>query len=125
MITKYNLRDYSAPILRVGMAIVFLWFGFSQIKSPENWIGFLPSWTAYLFLPGASIVFINGIFEVIFGSLLVLGLFTRVSAFLLSLHLFVITLSLNGPTAVRDLGLTIATLAVLFRGRDQFCLDRN
>ena len=37
-----KIKKYSPVILRFGLAIVFLWFGFSQLKNPEPWTGLLP-----------------------------------------------------------------------------------
>ncbi len=55
----------------------------------------------------------NGIFEVVLGTLLAMGFFVRIIAFILALHLIPIALDFGFvPTGVRDLGLSIATLAL-------------
>jgi len=36
-------KKYSPVILRFGLAIVFLWFGFSQLKNPDSWTSLLPA----------------------------------------------------------------------------------
>lgn len=101
-------------ILRLGLATIFLWFGFSQLVDGLSWVGFVPSWAVALFsLPPAMLVLINGALEVILGSLLALGLFVRPAALILGFHLFIITIEI-GATAigVRDFGLTAATFAL-------------
>jgi len=116
-----RIKKYSPVVLRFGLAIVFLWFGFSQLKNPDAWTRLLP---AFL---NSSIVFIylNGTFEIIFATLLLLGLFTRTVSFLLGLHLISIVFALGyGAIAVRDLGLAIAAFSVFLHGADEFCLDR-
>ena len=37
-----NLEKSGPVILRVGLALVFLWFGSSQLFSPTQWTSFLP-----------------------------------------------------------------------------------
>ncbi|MFZ2167500.1 MAG: DoxX family protein [Minisyncoccia bacterium] len=101
-------------VLRLGLAGVFLWFGFSQLIDGISWVSWVPEWAVnVIHLPPAMIVLANGLFEVIFGTLLALGLWTRFAAFVLALHLVVIAFDI-GLTAigVRDFGLTLATLAL-------------
>ena len=119
----YPLKKYAPFILRIGISLVFFWFGFSQLFFPQEWVGFLPSWLDSLPLSQTSFILINGSFELLFGFFLLLGLFTRLSALLLALHLFGIVVSLGYTAiAVRDFGLAIATLSIFFRGDDDFCL---
>ena len=73
-----------------------------------------------------SIVMANGIFEVIFGTLLGLGIFTRIVAIILAVHLISITFSLGyGETAVRDFGLAMATASIALGGADIWSLERK
>lgn len=112
-IQQNNLGIY---LLRFGLALMFLWFGFSQIFDSLNWVGFVPSWAADLLnIPPAFIVLMNGSFEVIAGILLAAGLFVRPVAVLLAIHLAVITFEIGlSPIGVRDFGLTVATLSLAF-----------
>lgn len=101
-------------ILRLGLAAVFLWFGFSQLFDGLAWVGWVPAWAvAVIHLPPAMIVLANGLVEVVLGTLLATGLLVRIVATLLALHLAVITFDI-GLTAigVRDFGLTLATIAL-------------
>lgn len=103
-------------ILRVGLAVLFLWFGFSQLFDGIHWVSWVPEWAVALFhIPPAMIVLANGALEVIGGTLLAFGIWVRPVAILLSIHLAVITIEI-GVTAigVRDFGLTCATLALAF-----------
>ncbi len=115
-----KLKKYSPVVLRFGLAIVFLWFGFSQLKNPELWTGLLPGFLN----ASVSFIYLNAIFEIIFAFLLMVGLFTRIVSFILGLHLIGIIFSLGyGAVAVRDVGLAIATFSIFLHGADEFCLD--
>ena len=102
--------------LRLGLAAVYLWFGFSQLFDSINWVGWVPVWAVELFnLPPAMIVLLNGSLEVILGSLLAVGLLVRPVAFILAAHLAVITYDIGfSAIGVRDFGLTASTLALAF-----------
>lgn len=115
--------EYGKIILRISLALVFLWFGISQISSPSDWVSFVPD---YLASSSRAIVLANGFFESILGVMLLLGLYTRFSSIVLSAHLFIIALSMGFTAiAVRDFGLALATLSIFFLGADKFCLDRK
>jgi uncharacterized membrane protein YphA (DoxX/SURF4 family) len=107
-----NTQNFGITLLRIALAFVFLWFGFSQISDAALWTSFVPPWTSAIASAG-TMVYLNGIFEVITGSLLALGI-----------HLIVISASL-GFTAigVRDFGLGFATIALALIGTDRFALS--
>lgn len=121
-----KLSTLSPVVLRIGIALVFLWFGASQLSDPSSWIGFVPD--SVLSMSGLSVitlVYLNGAFEVVLGTALFFGLFTRLTALLLALHMFDITYIVGFDSiGVRDFGLSIATLAIFLQGADWFTLDR-
>lgn len=124
-LTEENLVNFSKLLLRYGMAIVFLWFGFSQLHNPSPWITFLPSWVTMMPISENHFVQLNGLFEVIAAALLLIGAYVRISALLLGLHLFGIALSIGiTSTGVRDFGLAIASLALAGFGAGNFSVDR-
>lgn len=103
-------------ILRLGLAVVILWFGYSQLVDTIAWISWVPDWSVQLFhIPPAMIVLLNGLFEVIAGTLLAMNIFMRPVTILLALHMAFITFDI-GLTAigVRDLGLATALTALAF-----------
>lgn len=133
-------RRYAPLVLRLGLGLVFLWFGVGQLINPESFLGYVPQWlhphgpemvhehpaqwmhslqvTPHIIIMG------NGIFETVFGTLLLLGLFTRISSLLLGIHLVGIMLGLGyNDIAVRDFGLMLATFSVSLQGPDKWCLD--
>lgn len=103
-------------ILRLGLAIVFLWFGFSQLFDGINWVSWVPEWAVNLLnIPPAMIVLLNGSFEVVAGALLALNIYTRWVALALAIHLFVLVIEIGlTPIGMRDFGLMMATLALVF-----------
>ncbi|MBI5390232.1 DoxX family protein [Candidatus Woesearchaeota archaeon] len=118
-----KMQTYAPTLLRIGMSLVFLWFGINQVLNPTNFLGYLPDfWFTSLW--ARSIIMANGAFEIVFGGMLLAGLWTRIAAALLSMHLLVITIELGyGDVAVRDFGLAMATIAIALWGEDPWCLD--
>ena len=118
------MQKYAPVILRIGLSLVFLWFGISQLSDPNSWIGILPQWTAGLAFPQVTFIYLNGGTEVLFGTLLLVGFFTRIAALILALHLIGIIASVGySDIAVRDFGLMCATFSVFLHGPDFFALD--
>lgn len=101
-------------LLRLGLAGVFLWFGFSQLLDSLSWVGVVPEIAVnILHIPPAMIVMVNGIFEIILGALLAMGFFVRIIPFIFAIHLIPIAISFGlTATAVRDFGLIIACLSL-------------
>lgn len=119
-------KEYSPLVLRIGIGIVFLWFGLTNIFNPQTLIGYLPKFVQTLPIEPLSILLLTGIFEVVFGVFLIIGLFTRLSSLLLFLHLVVIIIGIGyNDVAVRDFGLALATLAIFLHGPDKWCLDNR
>ncbi len=119
-------EQYGLSFLRIGMSLVFFYFGYKQVSSPENWVGFLPDAITTAMSTPEAFVIANGVFELIFGAMLLLGIFTLMSALLLGLHLVGITLEIGlTNTGVRDFGLAVATLAIAMLGPDRLCLEHK
>jgi uncharacterized membrane protein YphA (DoxX/SURF4 family) len=119
-------RTIAPVILRIGLALVFLWFGWQQLSDTALWTGLIPPfYTDLSGLSAVTFVLINGWFEIIFGILLLLGIFTRVTAFLLALHMLHITFTVgyNG-VGVRDFGLAMGIISVFLQGPDRWCLEK-
>lgn len=109
-------QEFGLHLLRLGLAAVFLWFGFSQLMDGIHWVTIVPDWAvSFLHLPPAMIVLLNGSFEVIMATLLAMGFFVRITSLVLALHLLLIAFDFGfTATGIRDLGLVIATLALSF-----------
>ena len=118
-----NTQNFGITLLRIALAFVFLWFGFSQISDAAMWTSYVPTWATAIASAG-TMVYLNGAFEIVAGSLLALGIFPRFISAILGLHLIIISSSL-GFTAigVRDFGLGFATIALAFLGVDRFAVS--
>ena len=119
------MKKYSPTVLRIGIALVFLWFGTAQIIDPSGWTSYIPEGIVGIFsLSALKLVYLNGLFEIVFASALLLGYFTRVSALLLALHMIDITYVVGfDAVGVRDFGLAVAAIAVFMNGTDYLSLD--
>ncbi len=107
-------QEIGMHLLRLSLAGVFLYFGFSQLFDSLNWVNVVPEWAVNLIsLPPAIIVMANGIMEIILGGLLAMGFFVRIISVILGLHLIPIALSFGfSATAMRDLGLALSIFAL-------------
>ena len=119
------MKELAPVVLRIGMAIVFLWFGTQQLLHTSMWVGLIPALlTKVSGLTSSTLVHFNGAFEIVFGLAVLIGYQTRVAALFLGLHLLTITLDVGyGAIGVRDFGLSIASLAVALYGAGGFSLD--
>ena len=136
-------KEYSVAIIRIGLAFVLLWFGINQLINQESFLGYVPQWLyphdivmqhehpmQFMHnIPTPSVHFIlmfNGIFEVIIGLLLLIGIYTRVIAFIAALHLLSIAFSLGyNDIAIRDFGLGLMALSLVFSGAGILSLDNK
>src|SRR3989338_560307 len=123
---KVESYKHLAPlVVRLGLGLVFLWFGFTQLFDGDTFLGYLPDFaTKIIPLAPLTIISLNGAFDAIFGFLLLIGLFTRFTAAIVSLHLLIVALGLGyNDVAVRDLGLMLMTFSVFINGPDQWTVD--
>lgn len=117
--------EWGIFILRIGLSILFLWFGFSQFLDQSIWVSWVPAWATNLTgLEAEMIVLLNGGFEIAFGVLLALGLYTRIAAVLLGLHLAVLVFEIGlSPIGLRDFAIMMATFALALLPSDPYSLD--
>ena len=120
------MKSYAPNILRIGIALIVMWFGFQQLFHPEIWTSYLPDFVKLFPFTSTTFVYLNGWFEVFASLLLILGVFTRVVSFLMALHLLGIVFSLGyDSTAMRDLGLSVALFSVFMYGSDSWSFDKK
>ena len=116
------MKKYSTLVLRIGLAAVLFWFSINQLLSPEDWTRLVPGYLS--FIDSTTVVYFNATFELILGITLLVGLFTRVFAFLFGLHLIPIIITLGyGPSATRDFGLMLAAFSLALSGSKYFSID--
>lgn len=120
-----SLEKIAPVALRYGMGIVILWFSSQQFLHTDSWTAYVPdSVVAMTGFSATVFVYVNAVFELVFGLMMVFGIQTRLSALLLGLHLLDIMWVVGyGEIGVRDFGLAIATLVVFMNGPDTLCLD--
>jgi len=116
---KFDKENLGIYILRLGLALVFLYFGISQILDQSRWIYFVPDRFLNFYISEilkSKIVFLNGIFDTVIALSLISGLFIRIFSFLGFIHLLSITIFSLGfePSGIRDLGLAFAMLSLFF-----------
>ena len=109
-----KLKPHAPLVLRIGIALVFIWFGLQQLFHADKWIGLIPEWVVSIsHLSAVTIVYFNGVFEVVLGLFLFFGIFTSIVSFLLALHLLTIIIDVGyNPIGVRDFGLLMATISI-------------
>ena len=118
--------SYSLLLIRSGLGIVFILFGYDKLLHPESWIIFYPPQVSQA-IPFSPYVFLKfqGVAETLLGTALVLGFMTRLSAFLAAgiLGLIIFFLWLD-PLAIRDIGLFCASLALVISGGGSWSLEK-
>lgn len=116
---------YAIAMPRIGLSLVFFWFGLQQITNTQAWIGYIPDFVIrYSPISGSTIIHFNGAFEIVFAFALLAGICTRLSAILLGLHLAHITAMMGlNSIGVRDFGIVMGALGVFLYGPDNLCLD--
>ncbi len=109
------MNKTSFHILRVGLAVTFLWIGILIFKQPEAWGGYLAPWAFNLLpvsLPQAMMG--TAILDIAIGVLLLFDSLVWLAALIGTIHL-IIVLTVSGITdiTVRDIGILAATVALM------------
>jgi uncharacterized membrane protein YphA (DoxX/SURF4 family) len=124
--TKFDhMKLYAPAFLRIGISLVFLWFGTQQLTNVQAWVGLIPrSILDISHLTAVTLVHFNGAFEIVFGLALLCGFFTRITALILALHMLSIMSAVGyNAIGVRDFGLFMATFSIFLYGMDNYSLD--
>lgn len=103
-------------ILRVTVAITFLWIGILIFRDPQFWGGFLQPWAAGLIpIPIEQAMIGTAILDIIVGFFLLIDVFTWIAGLIGTIHL-VIVLVTSGIDAVtvRDIGLLGGAFALFW-----------
>lgn len=119
-------KKYVPIFLRISLSLVFLWFGYANIFNYEIFLKYIPSFVYSLPLSLREVLFINGVFDIVFGLFLLVGFYTRISALLLSFQILAITyfVGYNGAT-IGNIGLFLATISIFINGFDEWCIDKK
>lgn len=116
---------YSNLILRLGLAVVFFWFGIDKFFHPDYWVNAWVPQSISLFAANfkirpIDIIYISGVFEVLVGTSLVTNIFIAFFSSFAILFLGSIML-FNGfsEILIRDIGLMGALLSLIFWPRSR------
>lgn len=109
------MKKASFHILRVGLAITFLWIGILIFKNPEAWGGYLQPWAAGLLpIPLAQAMIGTAVLDITIGAFLLFDFLSWLAALIGALHIMVVlTVSGINEVTVRDIGLLVAALALM------------
>lgn len=120
-------KEYAPSVVRISLALVFLWFSVNQFLFVNNFVDLIPN-----FLVNASgyspavFVMLNAFVEFVLGMFLLLGVNVRFSSLVLGIHLIGIAFAVGyGPVMIRDLGLALVTLSIFLQGKDKLCLEKE
>lgn len=109
------MKKASFHILRVGLAVTFLWIGILIIKEPEAWGGYLKPWAAGLLpLPIGEAMLGTAVLDIVIGALLLIDTWIWLAALVGAVHI-VIVLTVSGITdiTVRDIAILAGLIALL------------
>ena len=109
------MNKISFHILRIGLAVTFLWIGVLILRNPAAWGGYMRPWAAGLLpIPLAQAMTGTAILGIIIGAFLLINFLPRLTAIVGAIHLAVI-LIVSGITdiTVRDIGLLTGMLALM------------
>jgi uncharacterized membrane protein YphA (DoxX/SURF4 family) len=119
-----NKKEFAPVVLRVGVCIVYLWFGFTQLINPAMWTAVLPDYASLVPVSAQNLVLINGVSEIILALLLLIGIRVRIISLLLTLHAFhIMTVVGYNAIGVRDFGIFVAVLSVFLYGPGKWTWD--
>ncbi|MEK7664410.1 MAG: DoxX family membrane protein [Patescibacteria group bacterium] len=102
-------------ILRVGMAITFIWIGILILKSPESWAGYMQPWAVKLLPVSTKLALIStAILDITIGLLFLVDWMTWLAGLLGAFHLITV-LTVSGITdiTVRDIGLMAGCIVIM------------
>ncbi|MBI2102804.1 DoxX family protein [Candidatus Woesearchaeota archaeon] len=124
MVHLDRYQQYAPFITRIGIGVVFFWFGMIQIFNGQTFLGYLPGFTKLIPLQPLTIIFLNGLFDTTVGLFLLAGFLTRLTSFVATLHLLFVIIGLGyNDIAIRDLGLLIICISIFCNGPDRWSFD--
>ena len=100
-------------LLRIGLAVMFLYAAIGSFVAPNEWIGFLPPFVTSLF-DAELLLKVFSVVEIALVAWLLSGVYTRYAALLAAAMLIGIAISNFSLFAIsfRDIGLAFAALAL-------------
>ena len=126
MVSFERLQQYAPFVARLGLGLVFFWFGMIQIFDGQSFLGYLPDFAKLLPVQPLTFILFNGVFDSLVGVFLIAGFLTRITAAVAILHLMIVIIGLGyNDIAIRDLGLLIVGISIFFHGPDRWSFDTH
>ncbi|MEK7151627.1 MAG: DoxX family membrane protein [Patescibacteria group bacterium] len=123
----FTSSKFSYLVLRLGLAVVFLWFGIDKIFHPVYWLNaWVPDSIESLILRFniglTEFVYLNGIFEMLVGLSLITGIFIRALSILAIIFLINVVIFVGiSEVTIRDVAIIGGFISVVLwpnaRGR--------
>lgn len=109
-------KSYAFHILRVGIAVTFLWIGILIFASPEAWGNLLLPWAAGVLPVSLEQAMLGtAVLDIVIGLFLLLDVYTWFFSLMALVHLgIVIIVAGITPGTARDIGLFAGCLALIF-----------
>ncbi|OGI65263.1 hypothetical protein A3A95_03555 [Candidatus Nomurabacteria bacterium RIFCSPLOWO2_01_FULL_39_18] len=116
----------SFHVLRVGLAITFLWIGILILKNPGAWGGFIAPWAMKLMpAPVEQMMVATAWLDIIIGALLLFDVLVWLGAILAAGHLvMVLVVSGINDVTVRDIAILAGSLALFAESIPAFIRDK-
>ena len=114
---KNNNQNFTTGfhIVRVGLAITFIWIGILILKSPESWGGYVQPWAVNLLpISVQKALLSTAVLDIIIGIFLLIDWLTWLAGLVAALHIIVV-LTVSGITdiTVRDIAILAAAVALM------------
>lgn len=116
-------QSYAPLLIRVGLGLVFVYFGIDKFLRPEVWEGWIPPFIKAS-VPSATFLTMSGVIEIVLGTMLIVGLLTRYAALLVAFFLVGVLATFGADDITgRDVGLLGAALSLVLTGSGEKSLD--
>lgn len=109
------MKMTSSRILRIGLAVTFIWIGLLIMKSPEAWASGIAPWARAL-IPGSIVMAMQAtaLLDVAVGALFLIDVWVWLAALIGAIHIAIVLITVGvTDITVRDIGLLAGTLALL------------
>lgn len=120
------MKSTALAILRIGLGITFVWIGVYIVQDPLSWSGYIQPWVRkFLLASPEQVMFVNGLFDITLGALLLFNIWTWFASLLAAIHLVIVLIAsgINSIT-VRDIGLLGAALALSLQTKPENLFQR-
>ena len=111
----FERKQLTPLLLRLGLAIVFIYASVSSFKNPQDWVGYLPPFLRSS-ASATTLLHVFSVYEMLLALWLISGRYVKYAALLCAATLVGIIASNRSLFAItfRDIALACAALALFF-----------